>query len=140
MRHRLLATIGAASLALTTLGLAACSSPTVDEASTGYCDRLDSLGAELATMRELVASDGSVDDLAAQRDVVREAYLAAQEAGDTLGSAVSDAADTAAATFEDALDAIPGDASLSEAAAAYATAADAYVAELASIGSEAGCS
>lgn len=139
MRRRpRLAAAGIATLALT--GLAGCTSPTVDEASADYCERLETLQDELMTMRDVVTSDGTVDDLAAQRDVVREAYQATQEAADELAGTVASSADEAAATFEDAIDAIPGDASLSEAAGAYSAATEAYIEDLAGIASDADCS
>ncbi len=139
-RHPRLVAIGVGALLISTFGLAACSSPTVEDTSTQYCDSLDTISQELGTLADLIAADATLEELAAQRDAVRASVTAAKDAGADLDAAASAAADDAGAAFSDAVDAIPGGASLSDATAGYSAAVDAYEAELAAIVSDAGCS
>lgn len=127
--------VGAAAGALL---LAGCTE-SVEDASSGFCSNLDTLEAELASLESLVVGDATLDDIDAQREVVRDAYDAAASSAGDLDEAVSGEADSAYDSYQDAVDAVPGDATLSEAAPQYASAAQGYLASLATIAVDAGC-
>lgn len=129
-----------AALLLAATTLTACSSETVEDASTAYCDQVDTLTTELESLRTLVATDATVDELADQRSAVQDAFAATQEAADDLDEAVRSAADDANSSFRSSVGDIPTDVALSEAAGKYDQASEAYLSELASIATEAGCS
>ena len=131
-RTRMAAGIAAALL------MAGCTE-TVEEASGDFCSNLDTLEAEVASLESLVAGDATLDDIDAQRDVVRDAWDAMASSAGDLDEAVSAEADSAYDSYQDALGEIPGDASLTEAAPVYAAAAQAYLADLAGIAVDAGC-
>jgi hypothetical protein len=124
---------------MTTL-LGCSSTPTVDEASTQYCDAVTTLQDELGQLKTLVASDATVEEVQTQRDAVRQAFEATTAAGTDLDSAVSDAAASAYATFESSVGSIAGDLPISEAAGEYTTASDALLSEIGTIAEDAGCS
>lgn len=128
----------AIGMAAGALLLAGCTQ-SVDEASGDFCSNADALEAELVSLGSLVDGDATVDDVEAQRDAVSDAYDNLASSGGDLDEAVSAAADDAYSSYQDAVDAIPGDASVTEAATAYAAAAQAYVADLATIAVDAGC-
>lgn len=128
----------AAGIAAGALLLVGCTE-SVEEASGDFCSNLDTLEAELASLESLVAGDATLDDIDAQREVVRDAYDAAASSAGDLDEAVSGEADAAYDSYQNALREIPGDATLSEAAPAYASAAQAYLASLATIAVDAGC-
>lgn len=134
---RLTALTAATVLAAT--ALTGCST-SVDEASTDYCQNLDTLRGELDSLRALVATDATVEEVADQRDVVRAAYEDTTAAADDLDSAVRDAASGAYSSFEGLVGDISTDLPLSEAAGQYTTASDAFLAELTTIADDAGCS
>ena len=128
----------AVSLGVGALLLAGCTE-SVEEASGDFCSNLDTLEAELASLESLVAGDATLDDIDVQRDAVRDAYDATAASADDLEASVSSEADTAYDSYQDAVDAIPGDATVTEAAPAYATAARGYLASLSTIAVDAGC-
>ncbi len=130
--------VAAALGALVALGLAGCSQ-SVEEAGGEYCSDLDTLRGELAALTSLVGGDATVEQLQEQRDAVREAYDAAVSSAGDLDQAVSNEADQAYEDYQDAVDAIPGDASLTEAGPQYVAAVQAYLADLGSIADQAGC-
>lgn len=120
------------------LALAGCTE-SVEEASADYCSSIETLESELESLRSLVGGDGTLDDIEAQRDAVGEAFDASAEAAGDLEESVSAAASSANEEFQDAVAAIPGDATLTEAAGQYAAAARQYLASLATVASDAGC-
>ena len=63
----------AVGLAAGALLLTGCTE-SVEEASGDFCSNLDTLEAELASLESLVAGDATLDDIDAQRAVVRDAY------------------------------------------------------------------
>lgn len=133
-----------ARLALAAVGLTAAlalggCSESVDEASADYCSSVDNLNSELASLASLVGGDATLDEIQAQRDAVSGAYDETAAAAGDLEESVSSAADSAYSDFQDAVDAIPGDATLTEAAEQYAAAARQYEASLATIAADAGC-
>ena len=113
-------------------------SESVEDASGDFCSNLDTLDAELASLESLVA-DATLDDIEAQRDVVADAWQDAADSAGSLDEAVSNEADSAYDAYQDAIGAIPGDATVAEAAPQYAAAVQAYVADLATIAVDAGC-
>jgi hypothetical protein len=121
-----------------TLALGGCSE-SVDEASADYCTSVDNLDAELASLASLVSGDATLDEIQAQRDAVSGAYDETTAAAGDLEESVSSAAESAYGDFQDAVDAIPGDATLTEAAGQYADAARQYAASLATVAADAGC-
>jgi hypothetical protein len=137
-RTRATAALAVGLLASTTI--LGCSSQTVDEASTAYCDQLDALRAEVESLRALVSSDATVDEVSEQRDAVADAYQATVDAGDDLGATVKDSASSAFDAFQGAVAGISTDQPLSEAATEYTEAGDAFTDALASIAEDAGCS
>ena len=86
----------------------------------------------LAVAMTLTGCAESVDDASS-------AYDATAEAAGDLKESVSSAAESACDDFQGAIDAVPGDASLSEAAGQYAAAARQYQAPLATTAASAGC-
>jgi phage shock protein A len=120
--------------------LVGCSSQSVDEASTAYCEQLDALRTEVDSLRALVATDATVAEVTEQRDAVAEAYQATVDAADDLDTTVRDAASGAFDAFQAAVSDIPTDQALSEAASQYTEAGDAFTDELVSIADDAGCS
>ncbi len=115
------------ALAALALGLAACSStesPT--EAAEEYCAAVASLQAEVLNLSDLVSSDATVDELRAQREAVSAAADAVDAQAVDVDDAIDASLDEAQETFEAAIEAIPGDATASEAAQAYNAAATEY--------------
>lgn len=123
------------------LSLSACSSDDdTAETSAQYCTSSAAAQAEVAELRTLVTGgQATIDEVKAQVQTIGAATATASEdAGDLADSVKADitAADEA---FDDAIAAIPGDATLTEAAAAYQAAIDAWDASMVSIRTEAGC-
>ena len=128
----------AAGVAAVALLLAGCTE-TVDDASGDFCSNLDTLESEVASLESLVAADATLDDIDAQREIVRDAWDSVASSAGDLDEAVSAEADSSYDSYQDALGEIPGDATLTEAAPVYAAAAQAYLASLAGIAVDAGC-
>ena len=123
------------------LSLSACSSSDdTAETSAQYCTSSAAAQAEVAELKTLVAGgEATIDDVKAQVESIGTATAtAAEDAADLADSVKADmtAADKA---FDDAIKAIPGDATLSDAAAAYQSAITAWDAAMVSIRTEAGC-
>lgn len=122
------------------LSLSACSSEDTAETSAQYCTSSAAAQAEVAELKTLVGGgEATIDDVKAQVESIGTATAtAAEDAADLADSVKADitAADKA---FDDAIKAIPGDATLTEAAAAYQSAITAWDAAMVSIRTEAGC-
>lgn len=131
-RLAVLAAVGAA------VALAGCTQ-SVDEASTDYCSSIETLEGELDSLGSLVSGDATPEEIQAQREAVSEAFDASSEAAGDLEESVSGAANAANEAFQDAVDAIPDDASLIDTARQYTSAAQQYLASLATIAADAGC-
>jgi hypothetical protein len=129
----------AAGVAVTAASALVGCSESVEEAGGDFCSNLDTLEAELASLESLVAGDATLDDIEAQRDVVADAWQDVEDSAGSLDEAVSNEADSAYDAYQDALGAVPGDATVTEAAPQYAAAVQAYVADLATIAVDAGC-
>jgi hypothetical protein len=123
------------------LSLSACSS-SEDTADTNaqYCTSSAAAQAEVADLKTLVSGGGAtIDDVKAQVESIGTATAtAAEDAADLADSVKADikAADQA---FDDAIKAIPSDATLADAAAAYQSAITAWDAAMVSIRTEVGC-
>lgn len=135
IRHRVaVAATGAALMVL----VAGCSQGT-DEATAEYCNNLDALRAEAAQLQDLVAGDATVSEIAAQAQAVSSAYRDVRDAGQDVGQAISEEVDDAYAAYQDQVDQIPADATLSEAVPLYGDALEAYLDQLAEITNDVGC-
>ncbi len=131
----------AAAVAVTGIlasGLAGCGQ-SVNEASGEYCSNLSTLRSELGSLTSLVGGDATLEDLQAQRDAVGAAYDDMVSSAGDLDAAVEAESETAYQEYRGAVEAIPGDTPLTEAAPQYASAVQAYLTALASIADEAGC-
>ncbi len=132
------ATVATLGLALS---LASCSSgEDTAEGSEEYCTSSAAAKAEVAELRTLITGgQATIDDVKTQVRAIGSATAAAAE--DAAGLADSVKADIKAAddAFDAAIADIPGDATLTEAAAAYQSALEAWDAALLSIRTEAGC-
>jgi hypothetical protein len=137
-RRRIRRSLAAGAAPVLVLSLAACSQ-SVDEASSDYCSGLDTLRAEIASLESLVSSDATLDEIQAQRATVQDAYQATSDSAADLDDAVAEAAESAHDDYQEALDAIPDDAALTEAASQYADAVRGYAVSLATIAADAGC-
>lgn len=119
------------------------SSPSSSSGATGageeLCSDLDALGSELTSLGRLVVRDATRDEIEAQSDAVRTAGEAVADSARSFEAAVSDEADRAHQTYQDAIDDIPDDATVSEQVEQYGSAVRTYVSELATIASDAGC-
>lgn len=125
-----------------TLSLSACSSTQqTTESNEQYCSSSAGVQAEVADLRTLLTSGTATrDDVQLQVESIgNSAKQSALDAADLAESVRADlqAADEA---FDAAIDAIPDDASITEAAAAYRAAIDAWDSAVASIRAEVGCS
>ena len=123
------------------LSLSACSSSDdTAETSAQYCTSSAAAQAEVAELKTLVTGgEATIDDVKTQVQAIGAATAtASKDAADLADSVKADikAADDA---FNDAIGNIPGDATLTEAAAAYQAAIDAWDAAMVSIRTETGC-
>ena len=123
------------------LSLSACSSDDdTAETNAQYCTSSAAAQAEVAELRTLVTGgEATIDDVKAQVESIGTAAATAAEDAADLADAVKADIKAADDAFDEAIAAIPGDATLSEAAGAYQAAMDAWDAAMASIRTEAGC-
>ncbi len=137
--HRLAAIVATAGLALS---LAACSSNNDDttDANAAYCQSSQALAGELMELRNMIsAGSATVEDLEEQRRQVRSAYAQVLDDADDLAQTVQDDIAQANENFSEAIDGISPNATISEATAAYNSAAAAYNDEINSIRAQVGC-
>ena len=124
------------------LSLTACSS-SADTAGTNaaYCQGAATVQTEVASLRALITGgDATVDQVQEQRDAIASAVQDAQKQAESLADSVQADIKAADDTFDAALQAIPGDATLPEAATSYAAAIRAWDASVEAIRTEVGCS
>ena len=122
------------------LSLSACSDGDTAEASAAYCASSAVVQGEVADLKTLVSGgQATIDEVQTQVQAIGAARV--QALGDAADLAESVRNDIKAAddAFDKAVAAIPGDATLSEAADSYQAAIDAWDAAMASIRTEAGC-
>lgn len=140
MTHARRITVTLAGLGLA-LSLAGCSSEDAAEANAEYCTASATVQSEVAKLKTLVTSgDATVDQVNEQRQAIAKANEEAQGKAGDLGDAVKKEIQAADKAFDDALAAIPGDATIPEAADQYRAAVDAWDAAILGIRSEVGCS
>jgi hypothetical protein len=137
MRVQKYALAGAAVLAL---ALAGCSSESTEDANQAYCDAVATAQAEAAELRSLITGGGAtVEDVQAQVDTIRDAAQEASDAAGSLSDSVRADIEAADEAFDSAIEAIPGDATLAQAAVQYQAAVSAWDAAVAQIRTEVGC-
>jgi len=124
------------------LSLSACSSSgDTAETNAAYCGSAANVQTEVAALRTLVTGgDATVDQVQEQRDAIASAVQDAQKQAGSLADSVQADIKAADDTFDAALQAIPGDATLVQAAASYAAAIQAWDASVKAIRAEVGCS
>ena len=124
------------------LSLSACSSNgDTAETNAAYCESAANVQTEVAALRTLVTGgDATVDQVQEQRDAIASAVQDAQKQAGSLADSVQADIKAADDTFDAALQAIPGDATLVQAAASYAAAIQAWDASVKAIRTEVGCS
>lgn len=134
---RIAAAVACISLAVS---LSACSS-TEDaaDANEAFCTSVATVQTEVATLKALVATDATVEDVQDQRDAVAKAVADAGDEIEGLADSVKAEVETANEAFADAVDAIPTDVPLSEARAQYNAAVLAWDKAILSIRTEVGC-
>ena len=93
-----------------------CSPQSVEEAQVEFCQALAAYGGSVQALQSVDVST-TVDELQAARDNLSEAREAVGEAAGDLREAQLREAEAAWENLEDAIDDIPGDATLGEAAA-----------------------
>lgn len=120
-----------------TMVVAACSSSTED-AVGDYCDDLGTLQAALQSVSTLSASS-SVDDVNAVGDSIKDAYNDVVSSADGVDDAVTSEIEAAQKTFTDSVNAISGDASVSDALADLQAAEQTYVAAVDAAVSKVSC-
>ncbi len=136
--RRVTATLATVGLALS---LAACSSADTAEANAEYCTASATAQSEVAKLKTLVTSgNATVDQVNEQRQAIAGAVEEAQGKAGDLGDTVKADIQAADEAFDDAIAAIPGDATIPEAADQYRAAVDAWDEAIMAIRSEVGCS
>lgn len=140
MKNARRVTVTLAGLGLV-VSLASCSSDDTAGANAEYCTASATVQSEVATLKTLVTSgDATVEQVNEQRQAIARANAEAQGKAGDLGAAVRADIQAADKAFEDAIAAIPGDATIPEAADLYRAAVDAWDEAIRGIRSEVGCS
>ena len=122
------------------LSLSACSSESTEEANAAYCEASAAALVEYAQLKTLITSgDATLDQVNEQREVIAEANEEVQSKAENLADSLQDQIREANEAFDDAIDQIPGDSTIPEAANAYNAAVDAWDLAIAGISSEVGC-
>jgi hypothetical protein len=133
------------ALALATLGLAATLTACADsqdtaDANAAFCDANAGVQAEVEALRSLVSSgDVSLETFREQVDQITEASAAANNPAEELAESVRADLRAANEAFSDAVEAIPDDAGLAQAVAAYRAAVAEWESSIEAIRSEVGC-
>ena len=131
----------AAIVAVVALGvsLSGCSSDPA-EANAAFCTSAAELKVETTKLQTLVIEGNStLADVQAQADKVEAAYNETLEAGEDVAENTVSDLQAAYKTYEDAIKAIPADATVDQAKAAYRAALTDYLAAVAKAQSTNGC-
>lgn len=137
MRVQKFALAGAAVLAL---ALSGCSSESTADANEAYCDAVASAQSEVSQLRSLITGgDATTDEVRAQADAIRDAADQASGGAESLSDSVRADIQAANDAFEEAIDAIPDDATLLQTAAQFQTAVSAWEESVRQIRTEVGC-
>ncbi|MCU0263816.1 MAG: hypothetical protein MUF09_09120 [Candidatus Nanopelagicales bacterium] len=123
------------------LSLSACSSsPDTEEASAAWCEGAAKVATEIATMEGLIESGATTDAVKVQFNAVEAAIQANSVPLSQLEDATQEELGQAYEEFSAAIEAIPADASPSEAAPEYKAAIDGLTADVEAVKAEVGCS
>lgn len=122
------------------LSLSGCSSTDTAEANAAYCEGSAAVQAEVDAMAALIESGSSVDLVKAQWNQVQAAIEANSVPLSQLSEAAQDDISTAYDTFTSAVEAIPADLPISEAAPQYDAAIEGLSTDIAAVQDEVGCS
>ena len=131
------------ALGLAGLGLAmsmtACAPATAD-ANAAYCASSAAVQSEVAKLKAMATSSTvTLNDLSAQRNEVAKANAAAAKDAEKVGDEVKKEVVAADNAFDQAIKAIPGSATVSEASAAYQAAIKDWDQAMLSIRTKVGC-
>lgn len=122
------------------LSLTACAPPATADANAAYCASSAAAQAEVVKLKAMVTSDkATLDTIANQRAAVYTANKVVAKDAEKLAEEVRKEVIAADAAFDSAIMAIPGEATVPEAAAAYQEAVKAWEAAVAAIRSKVGC-
>jgi uncharacterized protein YukE len=135
MRVQRFALTGAAVLAL---ALSGCASDTAD-ANQEYCDAVASAQSEMTQLKTLITDRATADEIRDQAQSVRDAADQARSGADSLSETIRGDIEAANEAFDKAVDDIPGDATLVQAAAQYQDAVRAWEESVQQIRTEVGC-
>ena len=125
---------------LLSMSAAGCSSESTEDANAAYCQAASAAQAEYAELLSILASpDATVDQVNDQRAAISQANEEAQNKASDLSDTVRSDIDSANKAFEDAVAAIPGDATILEAAGTYVAAVDAWDTAIVEIRDRVGC-
>lgn len=137
-RRQLAAVVAAVALSA---GLAACSStPTPEEANAAFCTDVAALQVQTTKLQAMVLEGSStLADVQAQTAEVAEAFDETRESAADLSGTTLAELEAADKAFDDAIAAIPADATVDQAKGAYTAALVQYTAAVASAKSQVGC-
>jgi len=129
-----------ASLALSA-GLVACSSPSnTQDANAAFCTNATQLQTEMTKLEAMVAGgSATLDEVKTQAAKVDAVYEEVRTTGAQVAEAQLSKLEDANKQYEDAIKAIPSDATVDQAKAAYRSALVDYTAAVATAKSEVGC-
>jgi hypothetical protein len=122
------------------LSLAACSNDDTAETSAAYCESSAVVQTEVAELRTMISGgSATLEEVQAQVRTIGDASTAAAIDADDLADSVREDVIAADNAFDAAIQAIPSDATVAEAASQYQAAIAAWDAAVLSIRTEAGC-
>jgi len=123
------------------LSLSACSSSeSVEDANAAYCEGATAVQTQFEELKSLIESGAPTEALKEQRDLVQSAIQANSVPLSQLQDSVKTEIEAANDAFDEAVAAIPDDATPAEAASSYTAAIEAYDTAVTEIESELGCS
>jgi hypothetical protein len=106
--------LAAVVVALAACGATASPAPSQDDAEAAACSAIQTWADEMRTFAALDPATASIEDVAAQREAVADAWDAFKATLATVDSADKAAVETAGATLEAALTDIPTDAPIAD--------------------------
>ena len=114
--------------------------PATADANAAYCASSAAVQSEVAKLKAMATSSTvTLNDLSAQRNEVAKANAAAAKDADKVGDEVKKEIAAADNAFDQAIKAIPGSATVSEASAAYQAAIKDWDQAMLSIRTKVGC-
>ena len=122
------------------LSLSACSSAEdTTEANAAFCQSSAATQVKVAKLKTLVTSDGTVEQVQAQREAIAKAVETSAADAKDLTESVQAEVKAADEAFDAAIGAIPADTPVSDASAQYQAAVVAWDKAVLSIRTEVGC-